>query len=53
MFELVRALAYLVAAKLTVNPHTQNRRMRHPNSRACRPLFCKRAGLLRSAANDW
>src|SRR5258708_5975184 len=29
---LVRALTYLVAPKLTLNPHTQNRRMRHPNS---------------------
>jgi hypothetical protein len=32
LFELVRALAWLVAAKLTLNPHTQDRRMRHPNS---------------------
>jgi hypothetical protein len=32
MFELVGALAYLVAAKVTLNPHTQNRRVRHPNA---------------------
>ena len=32
MFELVRELAYMVAAKVTLNPHTQNRRMRHPKS---------------------
>ncbi len=30
--QLVRELAYVVAAKVTLNPHTQNRRMRHPNS---------------------
>ena len=29
---LIRALAYLVAAKLTLNPHTQNRRMPHPGT---------------------
>jgi len=28
----VRVLAYLVGAKITLNPHTQNRRMRHANS---------------------
>ena len=29
---LVRALASLVAAKVTLNPHTQDPRMRHPKS---------------------
>jgi hypothetical protein len=32
LFERVRVLAYLVAAKMTLNSHTQNRRMRHANS---------------------
>jgi hypothetical protein len=32
LFELVRALASMVAAKVTLNPHTQNRRMRQPKS---------------------
>ena len=29
---LVRALASLVAAKVTLNPHTQDPRLRHPKS---------------------
>jgi hypothetical protein len=32
LFELVRAIAYMVAAKVTLNPHTQDPRVRHPKS---------------------
>jgi len=46
LFEWVRALASMVAAKVTLNPHTQNRRMRLPKSLhepVGHPAVCKKA----------
>jgi len=45
VFELVRTLAYLAAAKVTLNPHTQNRRMRHPLREPVGNPPCKGHGI--------